>query len=456
MLTEKLARECGWKNYGEHYDLAVIGAGPAGLGAAIRAGRLGLKVILVESTGIPGGTGAHALVGNFFAGSPIKGIAEEMVRRLGKKNKAFEYYDGQALDYRPIGDQPLIKRTAMEVSAMKREYNTLLKEAGVDCLYYTKLVEAVRDENGNVKAAVISCVEGMYLLEADYFVDASGDAHLMASAGATMKKFALDRMMHTSLTTLIGGISVFHNDCAQQRYRELYDAKKFKGKVWNWFGYSWTMTPGEINTIYDFNAGDTVNSKELTRMGIELLDEIHENFEVLKEEMPAFENAYINRTADRVGIRSGWSFEGMATIDRDYINSGVLTDEPVALIRRSFGSHSSSAEKTFNAEWLTINSGYTSVPMKAMLSAEVPNVAVAGRCISSDGYTIDTFRMIEQCMSMGEAAAVMTLVAKRNNVPLNAVEYKQVREELDKLDLYIIPEQADKMLDDYLGPNRPR
>ena len=38
------------------YDVAVFGAGPAGICAALQAARLGLKTTLVEKNGICGGT----------------------------------------------------------------------------------------------------------------------------------------------------------------------------------------------------------------------------------------------------------------------------------------------------------------------------------------------------------------------------------------------------------------
>src|ERR1700756_4769246 len=41
------------------YDVAIIGSGPAGYTAAIRGGQLGLKVALIESDSVLGGTCLH-------------------------------------------------------------------------------------------------------------------------------------------------------------------------------------------------------------------------------------------------------------------------------------------------------------------------------------------------------------------------------------------------------------
>src|SRR6478736_5919607 len=42
-------------HYADHYDIAVIGAGPAGTAAALRASELGAKVVVLEA-GRTGGT----------------------------------------------------------------------------------------------------------------------------------------------------------------------------------------------------------------------------------------------------------------------------------------------------------------------------------------------------------------------------------------------------------------
>ena len=49
----------------QEYDLVVAGGGPAGCAAAIAAGRLGAKVLLLEATGCLGGMATSGLVSAF-------------------------------------------------------------------------------------------------------------------------------------------------------------------------------------------------------------------------------------------------------------------------------------------------------------------------------------------------------------------------------------------------------
>ena len=49
-------------NFSKSYDIAVIGAGIAGVAAAVQAARDGKKVVLLEKTVFPGGLATTGLV----------------------------------------------------------------------------------------------------------------------------------------------------------------------------------------------------------------------------------------------------------------------------------------------------------------------------------------------------------------------------------------------------------
>ncbi len=71
---------------GKHYDVIVVGGGTAGVVAAIQAGRAGAKTLLVEKTGMLGGTtttGGVNFPGLFHAWGRqiIAGIGWDLVTR---------------------------------------------------------------------------------------------------------------------------------------------------------------------------------------------------------------------------------------------------------------------------------------------------------------------------------------------------------------------------------------
>jgi thioredoxin reductase (NADPH) len=71
-----------------HYDLAIVGAGPAGLGAAVYAASDGLATVVLEAD-VPGGQASHtSLIENFFGF--VDGIGgAELARRAGRQAEQF-------------------------------------------------------------------------------------------------------------------------------------------------------------------------------------------------------------------------------------------------------------------------------------------------------------------------------------------------------------------------------
>lgn len=81
-----------WKVYARpsrsHYDLAVIGAGPAGLAAAVYAASDGLSTVVIEED-LPGGQASHtSLIENFF-GFPEGIGGAELARLAGRQAEQF-------------------------------------------------------------------------------------------------------------------------------------------------------------------------------------------------------------------------------------------------------------------------------------------------------------------------------------------------------------------------------
>lgn len=71
-----------------HYDVAIVGAGPAGLAAAVYAASDGLNTVVIE-TDVPGGQASHtSLIENFFGFADGIGGAE-LARRAGRQAEKF-------------------------------------------------------------------------------------------------------------------------------------------------------------------------------------------------------------------------------------------------------------------------------------------------------------------------------------------------------------------------------
>ena len=62
-------------------DVLVVGSGPAGIGAAVRAGRAGAKTMLIESQGCVGGIATAGMMSH-WGGKSSSRIYQEIIQKV--------------------------------------------------------------------------------------------------------------------------------------------------------------------------------------------------------------------------------------------------------------------------------------------------------------------------------------------------------------------------------------
>src|SRR5690606_21029456 len=123
-------------------DVLVVGAGPAGIGAAISAARNGAKVMLMERYGFLGGNLTIAMVNPMFTFHDIKGrqvirgIAGELVSRLIALKSSHGHVSDLTFDNASM--------TPFDPEGMKYLLFEMVREAGVELLLHTWAVGVTR------------------------------------------------------------------------------------------------------------------------------------------------------------------------------------------------------------------------------------------------------------------------------------------------------------------------
>ena len=110
-------------------DVLVIGAGPAGLGAAIAAARNGAKVLVLEQSGMPGGVSTAGLMSHWTGTSGSK-LYREVLRRSAEMNEG------------ELHGKPVIE---IDPEKLKLLYYTMLDEAGASLRCYTFVSEPIME-----------------------------------------------------------------------------------------------------------------------------------------------------------------------------------------------------------------------------------------------------------------------------------------------------------------------
>lgn len=185
------------------FDLVVVGGGSGGAGAAITAGRLGLRTLWVEKEDALGGTGVHALVNVWQPSYSRSTLAREIAERLiatgggGYASAACDTPSGRPI-YRQdptatyddtlnrwSGDErrftsPLF---VYEPEAMSRLLAEMARETGnVEVATGTTFLEA-ESEGRLIRNLRLLGPDGERIVPAGSFVDATADIQLATSAG---------------------------------------------------------------------------------------------------------------------------------------------------------------------------------------------------------------------------------------------------------------------------------
>lgn len=420
-----------WPIVGE-YDVAVFGAGPAGIGAACAAGKLGARTILVEQLGFPGGVATAAccpyLMGFGHGGRQIVGgVADELVRELDAMGHArFMTTPCGTPEPRPIGNRDLTTNVIVSVEGLRVAANRVLERAGVCKLYYTSLVGAVT-ESDRVLAAAVNRKEGLGLIRARAFVDATGDADLVWRAGGEVRDYAVEESMTKSLLLRVGGVPHFHRGAVEEVFARLVAEGKVPFRAQDRFMGFALLNPGEVLLNFTLIAGNGLSSEDLTRMDGELREQALVAVEWFRREVPHFAHCFLVDVAAQVGVRAGRGIVGLETITPQDLDDNTPVPEPVALGQRSYGGHGLTG---FAPAWHKSNPGLRGVPWRTLLSASFVNVATGGRSVSCDPRALDSLRLMSRCMATGQAAGVSAALAARADGAILPVGYASVRESL--------------------------
>lgn len=368
------------------YDVIVVGGGPAGFAAACAAAAAGGTVLLVEQSAAPGGiavfSGCPVLAGVGVPGQTVYGgLTDALTARLASGGWA---------------DMVGGNLTSTE-AAIQLTMSRMLREAGVDLLFYAT-VTGVAVEGRRLAAVQAHCAGRQLTLRGRCFVDATGDARLSLLAGAPVRLAAPDEAMTRTLLFRVSGVSHFDKPSLKKRFAE----KKFPLSHQDCF-MGTTLPDGTVLLNLTAVSGDVFDPADLTRMDLELREQVFLVLDWLRREFSEFADSRLVSVAPVIGVRCAGTMEGRECITCRDLAEGTPVSEPVALGRRRYGDHYIDG---FNSPWKSDHPGYRPIPYGALISAALDNVLAAGRCLSVEPRACTAVRLIPCCLASGQAAGI--------------------------------------------------
>ena len=424
--------------YGE-YDVVVAGGGPAGIGAAICAARLGAKVLLIEATGWLGGMGTSGLVNTFgpmtsgtenLAGGLIREIVETLYERkfLGPTVKPDSWLE----KYRWI---------PFQIEGYKLLLDELTTKAGVHVQFFTTVIDADADAmRRQVNGLITQNVEGYHYVKAKTFIDCSGTATFANLCGAKCREPGrdTDRIMSSTLCAILANVN-WNKFKKSEEHELLYKAiddghftinKKDRHLPGIMGRVDQTIAALNASHMYNLNA---LRCRDLTD-GIMLGRRIvQEYLSFYRKYVPGCENVELVTTANLIGVRETRRIVGEYELNIDDYMARRKFPDQIGIFAKFVDIH---AYDDSDEEWerfikesgvqqpagyeatLRYSPGeYYGIPYGILVPKGWKNLWVAGRIISADIKAQGSVRAQPACCMMGQAAGTAAVQSIKTGQP---------------------------------------
>ncbi len=394
-------------------QVLVVGGGSAGVAAAVAAARNGADTMLVERAGALGGLATGGLIillltlDDGRGHQVVGGLCQEVTDRIAKRGAA--YFPPQsewgAPDERLVahymrwglvwGSGPHCVRysVAYDPEEFRFALNTMCEESGVRLLLHCWACEGIRDGD-RLRGVVFQSKSGRLAILADVVVDATGDGDVFASVGVP---FESEKVLPW-LWFRMGGVSDV--DAA-------FDA-----------GAGCLRTIGKGQVLFPWGATDRIIRKidatdpaDLTLAEIECRKKVMEAVDDLRRTHPQFKDAHLCEIARDLGITESRRMLGAYVLQRDDMDRPI--GDAIAL----------------TGHWTKYGALYW-IPYRSLLSNELSNLLVAGRCISVDHRTHHATKEIPPCMATGEAAGTAAALAVQAGMSPKAIDVTALQSRL--------------------------
>ena len=409
-------------------DVLVCGGGPAGIGAAIRAARLGVSVMIIESQGCLGGIATSGMMSHWGGRSSSK-VLEEIMDLSYERAKNICWMEENDCEKNTIYHE--FQKIVIE---------ELVKKENIDILYYTMACKAVV-ENGKIAGVIVENKSGRGYIKAKRVIDATGDGDIAASAGVPFHKGRESdgRMQPCTIMFEVGGVD-FKRALFPPSFETCIDTPK--GEIQSLAKKILPFPAGHVLLYRQPMPGvvvcnmtnaievDGTDAKSLTNGVFTCRSQIIPIVNFLREYIPGYENCYPLSSASLIGIRETRHFEGLETLTKDDILEAKYYDNWV--VRRAwfnFDVHNltgASLDKTgIQHKWK--QSGDYTIPYGCLLPKKVDNLLLSGRNISGSHLAHSNYRIMSVCIALGEAAGTAAALSIKQNIPLTSVDVKEIQ-----------------------------
>jgi hypothetical protein len=434
-VTEQTIRYGADARRTEPYDVVIVGGGSAGVAAAIAAGREGARVLLVERYGSLGGTSTDALVGPFMTSYDsegqrpvVGGIFTELVDRMVAIGGAISPDGiGAGTEFASFIELGHSNVTPFNADALRLVAAEMVLDAGVELLLHSDFIDVVK-LGDRVDTVIVRLKQGFVAVPAGFVIDCSADGDVAHRAGAA---FTLGRgdghMQPATMFFRIGNVDDEGVHAWIRNRRETHPGERlFQSIVEAAIERGEFRIPRQYINIYQepepgvyrvnvtrILGVDGTRSEDLTRAEVEGRKQVFELLQFFRKYCPGLENATLLSVASRIGIRETRHIHGDYVLTGDDVIEGRRFPDAVARYAYPVDIHDVAGSR---GRLEAIKNDYYEIPAGCLRVKGMPNLLVAGRCLSADHVAHGSVRVIPACYATGQAAGTLAALAAKQRV----------------------------------------
>lgn len=451
------------------YDVVVAGGGTAGVAAAYTAAKNGLKTLLVEKKIHLGGSITSGLVlpvMNSGKSDINRDFFDKLAEEMAKYGAQIDFegnkgwFDPEILK---IVLDKLLTSVGVEIRFLTSVYSVefdfhknikklfLQQELLSECInkLYSNNSDCLRDVEPKMLLEYLDKIDSDNIsrenkrllepIETRYVIDATGNCDVGKICGCNFIENLENETQPVTLRFIMSGIDMEKFAAFLRGIdadKEVSPIERVGEEIHLSTAYTWDkgsrwalkpifekavaagdLTEEDSNYFQIFTVAgcrgalafncprivknvDIIDITSVSKALIEARGSIFRLSRFCKKYFPGFENAYISNIADDLGIRVSRRIKGKYIYTERDIIEGKRFGNPVLVANYPIDVHSCEKDGS------TLKKiGYYQVPVESLMSADVNNLFVIGRCISADFKAQAALRVQQSCFSMGEAVA---------------------------------------------------
>ena len=357
--------------------------------------------------------------------------------------------DGKRVDlstgiFKEIHDR-LEERNAMKTESFLEEelkyiLNEMVIEANIDLLFHAYIFRANTCADRIVSVTVAS-KSGEIQIEADYFIDATGDAQLAYLAGCpTVLGREPDHLCQPmTLCFRVGNVDVDKFYASRERLKISHAQSLAAGELINPRENILVFrTP--IHNVLHFNTTRVVRKnptspEEVTEAEVLARKQVYEIYDFMKRHADGLENSFLMMTAAEIGVRESRMIVGDYVLTEQDCKNCVKFEDAIAACNYDIDIHN--PEGTGTSHYFFPAGAYYTIPYRSLIPKNINNMLVAGRCISSDHGAQASYRIMPVVCCIGEAAGSAIGLAAGSGCSVRDINPKDLQSVLKKNRAYI-------------------